>query len=161
MHVRKSLYLLAAVALLAPMAVRAQVVNVSATIANSAAFTGSQDLDFGTVDVATGATVDPQDMANNGNRTLTYNYALDVSFTGVPANLQSGTNNLPVSLTCDVQEGASWQGTVACSGNTFSLSAPTASTTAVVGIGGSIAAADAAAAPAGTYSGTITINVTP
>lgn len=157
----KSLFMLAAAALLAPLALQAQTVNVSATVANNAWFTGTQDLDFGTL-TQSGATVDPTTAAA-GNRTLHYNYGLTVGFSGVPTDLQDGSgNSLGVNLTCNVQDpSGTWGSTTGCNGASFALAAPAAVATAVVGIGGTISAAAVQGALPGTYTGTITITVAP
>ena len=61
---------------------------------------------------------------------------------------------------CAAQVGGTWSAEQDCSSATFQLDVGSALTQAILGFGGTIAAADVAAAAAGDYTGTFDIVVT-
>jgi hypothetical protein len=137
-------------------------VTATATVANHSAVTGSGDLAFGTLSRTVDNTISPTG-ASAAVRTLTYNHNVRVTFSNVPANLTAGGGalTLPVSLTCASRVGAgSWSSAVACSGAQFDLDVGSALTVATLGFGGTITAAAASNAVAGSYAGTLDIVVT-
>jgi hypothetical protein len=155
---------MAVVALLAPAAAQSQsTVNASATVANYSALSGTGALSFGTLS----RTVDNSISAVGGatTRGLDYNYNLTVSFANVPANLTATVNsqsvNLPVALKCAYKIGTgSWSSAAACGSAGFNLDVGAALTSATLGFGGDISAANTATAPAATYTGSFDIVLT-
>jgi hypothetical protein len=151
--------MLAAVAMLVlPVMASAQTVTATATVTQYAEVAGDVTLAFG----ALSATVDNVIDATDGSVTTTvsYNHDVDVEFTGVPSVLTGTGGTLAITLMCATQEGATWSTAVACDGASLPLDVGSALTTATLGFGGTILAADVANAPAGDYSGTFDITVT-
>ena len=158
----KKMILTAAVAMLAvpAMASAQNTVTATATVAQYSLVSGTGDLAFGTLSRATDNTIDAAGGAGFASRTLDYNHNVTVSFTSVPANLTSGANNLPVSLTCASRIGAgAWSGSAACGSASIDLDVGAALTQATLGFGGTITAVNAAHAVAGNYTGTFNIVV--
>lgn len=119
------------------------------------------DLDFGTVLPGINSTVAVTD-ATAGRLDVAgaANTAVNVSFTSLPTNLVSGTNNLPIgTYTGLVNTGGTC---TSSSGTTFS---PSAGTSATLNAGGQLCVfvgatvSPPANLPAGTYNGTITMQV--
>lgn len=134
-------------------------VAATATVLPTFALTGSGDLAFGDLSAVTdnvisaigGATV----------RTLSFNHDVAVTFTNVPAALSSGSlTPLPVTLMCASSVGGSWSSEQVCSSASLNLTVGAEVTQAILGFGGTIAAADVAAAAAGSYTATFDIVVT-
>lgn len=129
-------------------------VTATATVAAALSATTTQNLAFGTVIPGFNKTV----TAANGGIVLFSGGAgaeVSVSFTALPANLTSGSNNLPITYT------AGWTQT---SGGALTSFTPSSGATAnlhatsgelYVHVGGTVAPAGAQAA--GTYTGTITV----
>jgi hypothetical protein len=158
----KKMILTAAVAMLAvpAMASAQNTVTATATVAQYALVSGSGDLAFGTLSTASDNVIDAAGGAGHAARTLDYNHNVTVTFTSVPANLTSGTNTLPVALTCASRIGAgSWSAAAACGTASMNLDVGTAMTQATLGFGGTITAANAVNAVAGNYTGTFNIVV--
>ena len=156
---------LALVALVAfPAVVSAQTatatINATAIVQSAVTFSNTANLDFGAaITPGSGATVTP---ANGGKAMVSYNVPTTVTVSGTA--LANGAASLPVSYSC-------------AQATTGTNPAPTAFagtcaagyTTALVGnfqtdhwiyIGGVIAAAATTSAPAGTYTGTVTLTAT-
>lgn len=161
---RRAIQLAAALLLAVPAAVwgQANQVSASATVANSAVLSGSGDLSFGTVSAVTNTVINAAGGAGSAQRSLNYNHNVRVTFTSVPANLTgSGGATLPVALTCASRIGAAaWSSAVACSSAQLDLDVGATTTSATLGFGGTITAANVANAVAGTYTGTFNIVVT-
>ena len=158
---RKLLFTMAALVVL-PAAVSAQSedVNVTATVDFFSSITGAGDLAFGTLSRTVDNVIDPT--SGGALRTVNFNADVTVSFSGVPATL-AGPNgaSLPVSLTCAYDQGGVWSAAVACNGNSFDITNTNATgvDVATLGFGGTITAAAVQAVPAGSYTGTFTIQV--
>lgn len=158
--VRKTMLMAAVALVMLPALASAQQVTATATVTQVAAVTGSGNVAFGTLDRVSDNVIDPTG-ATAAVRTLTYNHNVTVSFTNVPSLLTDGPLELPVALTCAARIGAgTWLPTVACGSGTIDLDVGGALTVATLGFGGTITGADAAAAIAGSYSGTFDIVVT-
>lgn len=161
---KKSMLLTMVALLVLPVVVSGQAtVTASATVANYSALSGTTNLDFGTLSRTVDNTVDAAGGAGAGLRTLEYNHNVRVTFNNLPANLTTTVNsvvvNLPVSLTCASRIGAgAWSAAAACT--QIDLDVGTTLTSATLGFGGTITAAAAANAPAGTYTGQFDIVVT-
>ena len=160
----KKMILTAAVAMLAipAMASAQSTVTATATVAQYSQLSGTGDLAFGTLSRTVDTTIDAAGGAGSATRGLSYNHNVTVSFTSVPANLtaNAGANNLAVSLTCASRVGAgAWSAASSCGSTSYNLDVGTALTSATLGFGGTITAANAANAVAGNYSGTFNIVV--
>jgi hypothetical protein len=153
-----------AVVLAVPGMVQAQAsqVTATATVANYSAISGTGDLAFGTLSRVADNTIDATG-AGAATRTLNYNHNVRVTYANVPAVLlaNGGSLTLAVALTCAARVGtAAWSTAAACSGAQHDLDVGTALTEATLGFGGTITAANAANAVAGTYAATLDIVVT-
>lgn len=135
-------------------------VTATATVGEHMTITGTGDLAFGTLDTETDNVLDPT--LTGVVRTVSFNTDVTVSFDDVPTSLEGAASgyDLPVSLTCawDMFDD-SWSATSACSAASFDMDVGSALTTARLGFGGTITAADAAAAIADTYSAVMTMVV--
>ena len=165
---KKTLYTMAAVALLAvPAAANAQSsVNASATIATYTNLTGTSSIAFGTLSRSALNTVDPAGGTGSATRSLDYNQNVTVTYTSVPTDLTATVNgstvNLPIAMKCAYKIGTgSWSSGAACSSASFDMNVGSALTTGTLGFGGDITAASVANALAATYSGTMTVVITP
>jgi hypothetical protein len=158
--VRKMMLTVAVALLVVPAFASAQsTVAATATVGQSAVLTGSGDLAFGTL-VTAGNNVIAAD-GGSVTRTLTYNHDVDVTFANVPAVLTgAGLADLPVSIMCASQLGATWSAPVACSSATLALDVGASMTVATLGFGGTILGTDVANAAAGDYTGSFDIVVT-
>ena len=135
-------------------------INVSATVQSAVSFSNTSDFSFGTaITPGTGATVTP---ANGGKSMISYNVPTTVSVSGTA--LDNGGASLPVAYSCaQATTGTSatptaFPGTCAA-GYTTSLSG-NALTDHWVYVGGAISAASTTSAPAGIYTGTVTLTAT-
>jgi hypothetical protein len=136
-------------------------VTATGTVSAYSAVSGSGDLSFGTLSRTMDTVINAAGGAGAAQRTVDYNHNIRVSFSNVPTHLVAGggTLQLPVSLTCASRVGAgSWSGPTAC--GQIDLDVGSSTTTATLGFGGTIQAAHAANAVAGTYSATLDIVVT-
>ena len=165
---KKTLYTMAAVALLAvPAAANAQSsVAADAAVATYTNLTGTSSIAFGTLSRSALNTVDAAGGTGAATRSLDYNQNLTVTYSSVPTDLTATVNgstvNLPVSLKCAYKIGAgSWNTAAACSSASFDLDVGSALTTGTLGFGGDITAASVANALAATYTGTVTVVITP
>lgn len=158
--VRKFVLTAAVAMLVLPAFARAQSVTATATVGNHSAVTGTGDLAFGTLSRATDNVIDAAGGAGSATRTVEFNHNVRVTFNNVPANLTFGALTLPVALSCASELGGTWSAAVACSGGQLDLDVGASLTTATLGFGGTITAADVTNAVAGTYSGTFDIVVT-
>lgn len=156
----RKLMLVAAVAMLVlPNAVNAQsTVNATATVGNFSDVTGSGDLDFGTLIRNTDNVVDA--VTQGPQRLIDYNHDVTVTFSA-PTVLTGTGDDLAVTLMCAAQIGAGAPVTEACTTASFDLAVGGTLTQATLFFGGTIAEAAVNAAAAGSYSGTITIQVAP
>lgn len=150
-----------AVLVMVPAMAQAQASNVAVTasVAQHAVLSGTGDLDFGPLSSATDNMVNAAGGAGAALRTLEFNHNVDVTF-NTPTVLSNGSYNLPVTLRCAAQQGGSWNAAADCNGLTMPLNVSGGMSTAVLGFGGIINAADVAQAMAGSYSATLTITVT-
>ena len=159
----KKMILTAAVALAVPAMASAQsTVRATATVAQFSQLTGTGDLAFGTLSRTTDNTINAAGGTGYASRTLSYNHNVTVSFSNVPANLtaNAGANSLAVTLNCASKVGAgAWSAASACGTASFALDVGSSLTSAELGFGGTITAANAANAVAGSYSGTLDIVV--
>ncbi|HEX6134113.1 MAG TPA: hypothetical protein VFZ24_09120 [Longimicrobiales bacterium] len=144
----------------APELASAQSVTATATVAEYALISGTGDLAFGTLSRATDNVIDAAGGAGHATRTVDFNHDVSITFNNVPANLTSGTLMLPVLLTCASQMAGVWSAAAPCATAQLDLDVGAALTTATLGFGGTIAAADVATAVAGNYTGTFDIVVT-
>ncbi|HEX6307582.1 MAG TPA: hypothetical protein VFZ69_05300 [Longimicrobiales bacterium] len=157
----KSKLLLGVVTLLAgPALASAQTVTATATVAEYALVSGTGDVAFGTLSRATDNVIDAAGGAGHASRTLDFNHDVSITFNNVPASLTSGALTLPVQLTCASQLAGVWSAPVSCATAQLDLDVGAALTTATLGFGGTITAADVVNAVAGTYMGTFDIVVT-
>lgn len=158
----RKLMLVAAMAMLvlpAMASAQSDQVRATATVAPTFALSGTGDLAFGTLSASTDNVIDATGGATV--RTLDFNHDVAVTFTNVPAALSSGTlTPLPITLACASSIGGTWSAAQPCSSATLNLDVGAAVTQAILGFGGTIAAADVAAAAAGSYEATFDIVVT-
>ncbi|HEX2167089.1 MAG TPA: hypothetical protein VHG09_07580 [Longimicrobiales bacterium] len=157
----RKLMLTAAVTMLVlpGMASAQSTVTATATVSPAATVGGTGDLAFGTLSAGTDNVIDATSGATT--RTLDYNHNVTISFTNVPAALVSGTSTpLPVALTCASSLAGTWSAVQPCSTASFDLDVGAALTQAILGFGGTIAAADVATAAAGDYAATFDITIT-
>jgi hypothetical protein len=151
-----------AVALIAlPALVQAQQqVTATATVAQYSLVSGSGDLAFNTLSRTADNVIDAAGGTGAATRALEFNHNVRVTFTNVPTVLMDGTRELAVALTCTGRVGtAAWQATAACSSAQVDLDVGTALTNGTLSFGGTITAANAANAVAGSYAGTLDIVV--
>lgn len=152
---------LAAVALLmVPALASAQSVTATATVGSYSQVTGAGDLAFGTLSRAADNVINAAGGAGSATRTVSFNHNVRVTFDNVPSALTSGGLSLPVSLTCASQMAGVWSAASDCATAELDLDVSTSLTTATLGFGGTITAANVQDAVAGTYSGTFDIVVT-
>jgi hypothetical protein len=143
----------------APTMVQGQsTVTATATIDQFSEVTGSGDISFGDLSRTADNVIDAAGGTGAATRTVSFNHNITVSFTNVAANLSSGTLTLPITLRCAVNDGI-WGTAQDCSGASFDLDVATGLTDATLGFGGIITEAAAAAAVAGSYSGSLDIVV--
>jgi hypothetical protein len=154
----RKLMLVAAVALVLPNAVNAQDVTVTATVSPTFSLGGAGDLAFGALSPTVDNTIDATSGATM--RTLDYNHNVTVTFNAPGVLTAPGLTNLPVTLMCASQLGGVWSAEQLCSSASIDLDVGPALTQATLGFGGTIAAADVAAAAAGDYTGSFDITVT-
>jgi hypothetical protein len=164
---KKTIYTMAAMALLAvpAMASAQSTVTANATVAAYTDVAGTSSIEFGTLSTTADNTIDPAGGVNSASRTVSFNKNITVTYSAVATNLTATINgstaNLPIALTCASKAGtAAWSAAAPCSSASFDLDVGTGLTSATLGFGGKITAADAAAALAGTYTGTLTVVVT-
>jgi hypothetical protein len=110
--------------------------------------------------------VDPAGGTGAATRSLDYNQNVTISYSGVPTDLTATINGaaatLPVTLKCAYKVGAAaWSGASACSTASFDLNVGATLTNGTLGFGGDITAAAVSNALAGTYTGTLTVVITP
>lgn len=161
---RRTMWFVCALLLVLPAVGHAQnayQVGASATVQQYSLVTGSGDVAFGPLSRTADNTIDAAGGTGAATRSLAYNHNVAVTFTNVPSQLVSGSLTLPVSLTCAARVAAgSWSSPAACSGATLNLDVATALTSATLGFGGTITAANTASAIAATYTGSFDIVVT-
>lgn len=145
-----------------PAAASAQTatINVSATVQSAVSFSNTSDLSFGAaITPGSGATVTP---ANGGKSMVSYNVPTTVTVAGTA--LTNGGASLAVTYSCaqaatgTAAAPTAFPGTCAA-GYTTALSG-NALTDHWIYVGGDIAAAATTSAPAGIYSGTVTLTAT-
>lgn len=156
----RKMMLTAVVALVAvPAFASAQsTVTATATVGDYMNVSGTGDVAFGTLSRTVDNTIDPTG-ASAAQRTLDFNRNVRVTFANVSANLTSGALTLPIALTCAWELGGTWSAASACSSAQFDIDVGAALTTATLGFGGTITAANVANAIAGDYTGTLDIVV--
>jgi hypothetical protein len=165
--IRKSVYSMAVIALLAaPSFASAQSsVAASATVGTYMNLTGASSIAFGTLSRTVDNVVDAAGGAGSASRAVDYNQNMTVTFSAVPTNLTATVNgataSLPVSLTCAYKIGAgSWSAVSGCTSASFAMDVGTTMTTGALGFGGTITAANTAGALAATYTGSLTVVLT-
>jgi hypothetical protein len=135
-------------------------INATAIVQSAVTFSNTANLDFGTaITPGSGATVTP---ANGGKAMVSYNVPTTITVAGTA--LASGSASLPVTYSCaQATTGNSATPTAfsgSCAGGFTTALSGAAQTSHWIYIGGAIAAASTTAAPAGTYSGTVTLTAT-
>lgn len=156
---RKTVWLAAAL-LLVPGVLQAQQVTATAEVEQHAVVSGTGDLAFGPLSRSADNVINAAGGSGAALRSLEFNHNVRVTFGNVPSVLTAGSNSLAVSLMCAAQQGATWSAPAACSSAELDLDVGAALTTATLGFGGTIAAANVVNAVAGSYSGTFDIVVT-
>ncbi|HWB40571.1 MAG TPA: DUF4402 domain-containing protein [Gemmatimonadales bacterium] len=133
-------------------------INATATVLSAVTVTGANDLQFGNVTPGVNKTVAIADAgAGRFDVVKAANQGVTLAFT-LPANLTAGANNLPIGTwtggwnTANTPAGATAFTPSAGGSNT----AATAGTTLFVFVGATVS--PAAAQPAGSYSGTVTMS---
>lgn len=161
---RKLLSSLVALAILAPVAVKAQTVAsgtvaVTASVAEYGTVTGVRPIAFGSLTRGAAATVSATDKAKNGMAQITYNYAAIVSAAVTTA--LTGPTTLPMTLACATSSDDNTYAAVADCAAIGTMTAPAAIglVTKYIGLGGTIAQATVDGAPAGTYNGVVTVTI--
>ncbi len=150
-----------------PVAAQAQAVSVTATVQKYLATAATQTLAFGNLTRGVANTVAANDVTKNGQVTVAYNAALNIAVPNSGNITGPGAATMAVTYTCASAAANSsytitgaWTGAgVDCSGG-VAVTAPTGLAYLVIGVGGTIAGAVVDAAPAGNYSGTVTVTVT-
>jgi hypothetical protein len=158
--VRKLMLAAAVTMLVMPgMASAQSTVQATATVSPTATLGGTADLAFGALSASVDNVIDATGGATT--RTLDYNHNVTITYTNVPASLTSGTSTpLPIALTCASSLAGTWSAAQPCSSASFDLDVGAALTQAILGFGGTIAAADVAAAAAGDYAASFDITIT-
>jgi hypothetical protein len=134
-------------------------INATATVLSAVTVTGVQDLQFGNVTPGVDKTVVIADAgAGRFDVTKAANEGVTLSFT-LPTDLSDGTNNLPIGTWT-----GGWNTTQTPAGATSFTPSPagtntaaTAGTDIFVYVGATVS--PAAAQPAGSYAGTVTMSV--
>jgi hypothetical protein len=166
---KKTLYTMAAITLLAvPAAANAQgtTVGAGAAVDTYTNLTGASSIVFPALSRSSLNTVDAAGGTGAATRTLEYNQNVTITYSGVPTDLTATINGasatLPVTLKCAYRVGtAAWSAASACSSASFAMDVGSTLTTGTLGFGGDILAASVASALAGTYSGEVTVVITP
>jgi hypothetical protein len=140
-------------------------VQATAVVDNYFALVGTDVLDFGVLSRSANTTIDAAGGVGSVIRGLSYNHNLTVTYASVPASLTATVNgngvSLPVSLTCAYRIGAAaWSSDAPCSTASFDLDVGMAITSADLGFGGQITAANTSNAVAATYTGQFDIVIT-
>jgi hypothetical protein len=159
---RKLMATAAVVLFAVPTFVQAQAataVTSTATVAPFFEVTGAGSIAFNTLSRGSDNVVDAAGGAGAAQRSVAFNHNVKVTFENVPTNLVSGPLNLPISLTCARRVSGTWNTAAACSGASFDLTVGSSLTTVTLGFGGTISAAAASNAVAGSYQGTMDIVV--
>ena len=157
---KTALVLAALLAVPAVASAQTATINVSATVQSAVSFSNTTDFSFGAaITPGTGATVTP---ANGGKSMVSFNVPTTVSVSGTA--LANGGSSLPVTYSCAHDAiGTSATPTAfagsCAAGYTTALSG-NALTSHWIYVGGAIAAASTTSAPAGIYTGTVTLTAT-
>lgn len=167
-RITRLLPLVAAAAISLPSAARAQTstsgtIGASALVVSPLTFTASRDLTIGAVMAGTSKTVAPDD-ASSGRWYLAGQGTGDVSQTlTLPTTLLSGANAMPISAwSGKVVQGADAAGgttfsPVSGTAQTFTFPGPSTDNTARLSFRLGATVSPAAAAPKGSYTGTVNI----
>jgi spore coat protein U-like protein len=135
-------------------------INATAIVQSAVTFSNTANLDFGAAIVpGSGATVTP---ANGGKAMVSYNVPTTITVAGTA--LSSGGASLPVTYSCaQASTGTNPTPTAfsgSCAGGFTTALSGAAQTSHWIYIGGAILAASTTSAPAGTYTGTVTLTAT-
>ena len=157
---KSALALAALLALPAIASAQTAIINVSATVQSAVSFSNTSDFTFGAaLTPGTGATVTP---ANGGKSMVSYNVPTTVSVAGTA--LSNGGASLPVTYSC-AQDASGTAATPTafpgtCAAGYTTVLSGNALTNHWIYVGGAIAAASTTSAPAGIYTGTVTLTAT-